>query len=135
MVKNEPYFLVAEDDPDDQFIIRELFSRYCSCIKTHFTQDGEELMNFLVSHGKRLSLPKLVLLDLNMPCKDGRTALMEIKTNPRLKNVPVVVLTTSSDEKDVCFCSQYGAAGFYTKPCSVEEMRSIIKNLCQQFTA
>lgn len=135
MIFAGPYFLVAEDDPDDQFLIREMFKLYCSCIDTHFLQDGEELMNFLGSPFIGSSLPSLVLLDLNMPCKDGRTALKEIKTDPRLQRVPVVVLTTSSNEKDVRFCRQLGADGFYTKPGSAEGMRSIIRDLCRQYMA
>ncbi len=135
MVNSEPYFLVAEDDPDDQFLIQDLLNRYCAEIKTHFLQDGEELMNFLGNEVENPALPNLVLLDLNMPCKDGRTALKEIRTDPRLENLPVVVLTTSSNEKDARFCGQYGIAGFYTKPGSVEELRTIIKDLCAQFMA
>ncbi len=96
--------------------------------------DGKELMEYLYRLGEftdpeRSPRPDLILLDLNMPRKDGREALKEIKSDPQLKNIPIVILTTSSEERDIELCSKAGAATFITKPSDFEEWVEIIRSL------
>jgi len=130
----KPMLLVAEDDPDDQFLIREMLENFCTPnLETYYMWDGEELMSYLHENVDPSNTPDLVLLDLNMPRKDGRKALQEIKEDPRLENIPVVVLTTSVNERDALYCRNYGVAGYYSKPGSAAEMRTIIKGLCSHF--
>lgn len=113
--------LVAEDDPDDQLLIKEAFEDNRLANKLQFVNDGVELMEFLHRRGdyadlKGQSLPELILLDLNMPRKDGREAIAEIKADPALRRVPIVVLTTSSAEADVLRTYDLGVASYISKP-------------------
>ena len=98
--------LLAEDDPDDRLMATEALeeSRLANDLK--IVEDGEELMDYLYKRGKfsqlkEWHLPGLILLDLNMPRKDGREALQEIKADPNLRRIPIVVLTTSDEEEDI----------------------------------
>jgi two-component system response regulator len=118
--------LVAEDDLDDQEFLRQAFQD-CRAAAPAFVKDGAELLALLRAHPPRL--PDLVLLDLNMPRLDGRQALREIKGDPILRSIPVVVLTTSQDTADVQRCYQDGANSFFTKPSSYEELRALVRLL------
>ena len=98
--------LLAEDDPDDRLLTEQALkeSSFFGAIKT--VSNGEDLINYLKHQGDyadtpQWSLPDLILLDLNMPRKDGREALAEIKKDPALKHIPIVVLTTSCSEEDI----------------------------------
>ena len=127
----KPILLVAEDDPDDQFLIEGALKKFCPPnVETRFLENGEELMHTLHEKLAHAICPDLVLMDLNMPCKDGRWALQEIKADSRLADIPVVVLTTSENEQDVQYCRRYGVAAYYTKPGSIIELRKIIQSLC-----
>jgi CheY-like chemotaxis protein len=134
-VETKSLLLVAEDDPDDQLLIQEAIDVSCHPeIETYFVWDGVELIDYLQGKIKSQSLkPDLVLLDLNMPRKDGRDALREIKMNPDLASIPVAVLTTSINDRDAQYCQQYGVIGYYRKPGSMTELRNIIGNLCKAY--
>src|SRR5690349_13170749 len=112
--------LVADDDADDRMMIRDALEENRLANNLHFVEDGEDLMDYLLKRGKyEKSLaprPGLILLDLNMPKKDGREALREIKGNPALKDIPVVVLTTSKAEEDIYRTYNLGVNSFVTKP-------------------
>jgi CheY-like chemotaxis protein len=113
--------LVADDDDDDRMMIKEAFQEARLINDLHFVEDGEELMDFLYCRGKfeamkKSQLPGLILLDLNMPKKDGREALREIKADPELKKIPVVVLTTSNSEDDIKSTYGLGVSSYITKP-------------------
>jgi CheY-like chemotaxis protein len=100
----------------------------------HFVNDGEELMEYLHRVGKYENLknqphPGLILLDLNMPRKDGREALKEIKDDPLLRRIPVVVLTTSKAEEDIYRSYDLGVSGFIVKPVTFESLIDIIQTL------
>jgi CheY-like chemotaxis protein len=126
--------LIAEDDLDDQFLIQNVVEDVCPAdLETRFLKDGVELMEQLLLETKNSSSPNLVVLDLNMPRKDGRTALRELKADPRLAKIPVVVLTTSSTSEDERYCQHYGVDGYYHKPSSISELRSIFGKLCGDF--
>ncbi|MGZ3706405.1 MAG: response regulator, partial [Bdellovibrionota bacterium] len=109
--------LVADDDADDRLMIRDALTENRLANGLNFVTDGEELMDYLLRKGKysdptNSPRPGLILLDLNMPRKDGREALKEIKANPNLRGIPVVVLTTSKAEEDVYRTYNLGVNSF-----------------------
>ncbi|MEM1093074.1 MAG: response regulator [Bacteroidota bacterium] len=124
--------LLAEDDPDDQLLtIRALKnSRLANTINV--VEDGEELMDYLYRRGKYTDpatapRPGVILLDLNMPRKDGREALSEIKQDPELRRIPVIVLTTSEAEQDILQTYDLGVNAFVTKPVSFNGLTKAIQ--------
>lgn len=126
--------LMADDDPDDFFLAREAFRE--SGILSNFllVADGEELMDYLYRRGKfeeveDAYLPDLILLDLNMPRKDGREVLAEIKRDPVLSRIPVVIFTTSGEEQDILHCHQLGASSYVTKPNTFDALVNVMKSL------
>ena len=119
--------LWADDDPDDLAIGKEALEESNLCRDLRFVEDGEELMDYLYRRGKygdrALSpRPSLILLDLNMPRKDGRVALEEIKSDPKLRQIPVVVMTTSKSEDDICRTYDLGVNSFISKPVTYESL-------------
>ena len=126
--------LVADDDEDDCLMIGDAFKESGFCSDLRFVEDGEELMDYLHHRGKHAdpSLsphPGLVLLDLNMPKKDGREALREIKGDPRTRDIPVVILTTSNEHADILRSYETGASSFIVKPMTFERLVAVIKAL------
>lgn len=125
---------MADDDPDDRLLLEEALAEARLANKLDFTENGEELMDYLLRKGKytHLSdqpLPGLILLDLNMPKMDGREALKEIKQHPDLKKIPVVVLTTSKDEADVIQTYNLGVNSFIVKPVTFEALVETVKTM------
>ena len=126
--------LMAEDDADDRMMTREAFTECRLGNPLQFVADGEELMDYLHRRGQfadevRYPMPGLILLDLNMPRKDGREALREIKADPGLRDIPVVVLTTSKAEEDVANSYSAGANSFITKPVSFAALIEVVQTL------
>jgi len=126
--------LLADDDADDRQLAREALAENRSINGLQEVADGELLMDYLFHRGAYSDLrtsprPGLILLDLSMPKKDGREALAEIKRDPQLRQIPVVVMTTSGAEEDVCRSYDLGASSYVTKPVTftrlVEVMRAI----------
>jgi CheY-like chemotaxis protein len=131
-----PIILIAEDDPDDRQWIKEALIETHMPADVRFVEDGEELMDFLYHRGKykttsTLSYPGLILLDLNMPRKDGREALKEIKVDPRLRHVPVIILTTSKSEEDIFRTYNLGANSVILKPVTYSGLIDIMRSLTQ----
>jgi CheY-like chemotaxis protein len=129
-------FLIAEDDPDDRLLIKEAFQESLVSNSVYFVEDGVELLDYLRWQDKFANpgdapTPDLILLDLNMPRKDGREALAEIKSDPRLRYIPVVVLTTSKAEEDIMRSYDIGAASYITKPVTFDGLVGAIKGLGQ----
>jgi CheY-like chemotaxis protein len=113
--------LMADDDEEDCALTKEAMSDARLANEMRFVSDGEELMDYLHKRGKYgngndAPRPGVILLDLNMPKKDGREALAEIKSDPDLRRIPVCVLTTSSDEEDIFRTYDLGVNSFMTKP-------------------
>ncbi len=113
--------LMAEDDPDDRFLMEQAFLEIGNHADLPFVEDGEELMHYLRRSGKYADptcspRPALIFLDLNMPRKDGRQALLEIKTDPDLGKIPVAIWTTSEEVEDRIQWEIAGADVFVTKP-------------------
>jgi two-component system response regulator len=128
--------LVAEDDPDDRLMIEEAFEESRLANEVSFVEDGEELLACLRREGPYAALagqpfPGVVLLDLNMPRKDGRETLRELKADPVLCRIPVVVLTTSRAEEDIVRTYGLGVSSFITKPVSFEGLVDAIRVLCR----
>jgi two-component system response regulator len=126
--------LMADDDPDDRQLTREAFEENHLANDLRFVEDGEELMDYLCQRGKYAGdgaapVPGLILLDLNMPRKDGREALQEIKADPRLRNIRVVVMTTSKAEEDVVRSYDLSAASYITKPVTFERLVDVVRTL------
>jgi CheY-like chemotaxis protein len=129
-------FLMADDDPDDRLLIREAFQESLLSNSIYFVEDGVELMDYLrhqagFSNPAEAPTPDLILLDLNMPRKDGREALAEIKSDPQLRYIPVVVLTTSKAEEDIMRSYDIGAASYITKPVTFDGLVEAIRGLGQ----
>jgi two-component system, response regulator len=126
--------LLAEDDDDDFFLTNQALKQNRLLNEVRRVKDGEELMEYLRHEGAFRKVdaspkPSLILLDLNMPRKDGREALREIKADPKLRHIPVVVLTTSRAEEDVVRSYQYGVNSFITKPVTFQGLVDAMKAL------
>lgn len=126
--------LMADDDPEDRMLAEEALEEARLANELHFVEDGEELMDYLNRRGKYTalsdsSLPGLILLDLNMPRKDGREALREIKADSELRRIPIVVLTTSRAEEDIYRTYELGVSSFITKPVTFEGLVDLMKIL------
>lgn len=126
--------LMADDDPDDRLMTQEAFAECRLSNPLRFVEDGEALLDYLHRRGKYADdraypMPGLVLLDLNMPRKDGREALREIKADPRLRGIPVVILTTSKAEEDVLRSYRDGVNSFITKPVTFTALLEVVQTL------
>ena len=126
--------LMADDDADDRLLAKDALAECQLPSELHFVENGEELLDYLHRRGKYTQLsesprPGLILLDLNMPKKDGREALREIKADPGLRKIPVVVLTTSKADTDIGRIYELGANSFIAKPVSFESLVDVMKIL------
>ncbi len=126
--------LYADDDAEDRMLVKDAWQESRLANELHFVEDGEELLEYLRREGRHSDLlgeplPGLILLDLNMPRKDGREALQEIKADPRLRSIPVVVLTTSKAEEDILRAYDLGVNSFILKPVTFESLVEITKTL------
>ena len=126
--------VLADDEADDRQLTHDAFMENRLANEFHAVEDGEELMDYLLRRGKYESLngdplPGLILLDLNMPRKDGREALKEIKLHPDLRRIPIVVLTTSKAEEDILRSYDLGVNSYVTKPVTFKSLVELIKVL------
>lgn len=128
--------LMADDDPDDRLLTKEAWEENRLANQLHFVEDGEALIDYLYRRGSFAHLageplPGLILLDLNMPKKDGREALREMKNDPQLRHIPVVVLTTSKAEEDIYRTYELGVNSYIIKPVTFESLVEIVKTLAK----
>jgi two-component system response regulator len=128
--------LIADSDGDDRRLIEAAFRENGQGYALKFVQDGIELLQYLQQQGRSSGAvssqrPALILLDLNLPRKDGRLALAEIKADLDLRCIPVVVLTSSSCEEDILYTYQLGGAGYIIKPTNIADMIEVVKVLNQ----
>src|ERR1700730_12159606 len=123
--------LLVEDSPGDVRLTREAFKDAKVHIKLHVASDGAEAMDFLNHNGKHCNAPRpdLVLLDLNLPKKDGREVLAELKESAALKSIPVVILTTSASEVDIHESYQHHANCYITKPVDLDGFLKVVKSI------
>jgi len=123
--------LMADDDPDDRLLARRALEKHGLAGALRTVEDGEELMDYLHRRGPYADpalspRPALVLLDLNMPRKDGREALAEMKGDPALRQIPVVVLTTSRSEEEIFRSYDLGANSYVTKPVTFDGLVEVM---------
>ncbi len=126
--------LMADDDEEDRLLARDALRESRVLNEIRFVEDGEQLMDYLHRRGPYVSpesapTPGLILLDLNMPRKDGREALAEIKTDPQLRRIPVVILTTSKREEDIARSYMDGANSFIVKPVTFEGLVEVMRTV------
>ena len=125
--------LMADDDADDRLLAQDALAESKIPNDLHFVENGEELMDYLYRRGKFSAAsaprPGLILLDLNMPKKDGREALREIKGHPDLRRIPVVILTTSQADADIGRLYDLGANSFITKPISFDALVGVMRSV------
>jgi CheY-like chemotaxis protein len=125
--------LMAEDDLDDRLLVQDALTESGCSLDLRFVSDGVELMDYLHQRNKFVSAPApkpgLIILDLNMPKKDGREALKEIKAEPELRRIPVVVLTTSTADLDVARTYGLGANSFISKPVAFDMLVKVMKSI------
>ena len=122
---DEISILIAEDDADDRFLLQAAFTENGFKDKLLFVENGVELVDYLVKlsqSGNSVKMPRFILLDLNMPKKDGREVLKEIKQNMDLKKIPVIIFSTTNNEQEMRRCYELGANSYITKPNSFENL-------------
>jgi two-component system, response regulator len=123
--------LMADDDEDDRLLARDAFEECEAEVDLRFVEDGEQLMDYLHGQGEWEGCPRpsLILLDLNMPKKDGRECLAAIKDDPSLRRIPVVVISTSKAEEDVLRSYDLGVSSFVSKPVTYESLLELVRTL------
>jgi two-component system, chemotaxis family, response regulator Rcp1 len=123
--------LLVEDNENDVVLTRQAFKRAKLLVNLHHLHDGEECMAFLRKQGEWGSAPTpdLILLDLNLPRKDGREVLQEIVTDQTLKHIPVVIMTTSKRDQDVLELYKLRCSGYIVKPVDFEQFARILQKL------
>jgi len=132
--KDTLVILMADDDEDDILLTQKALEKGKLLNPLHTVRDGEELLDYLLHRGDytdetRAPRPGVILLDLNMPRKDGREALKEIKAHPDLKDIPIVVFTTSKAEADIYRSYKLGVNSFITKPVTFENLIEVMQTL------
>lgn len=130
--KDSIVILMADDDEDDVLLTRKALRQGKLLNELYCVGDGEELMDYLLRQGAytdaaKAPRPGVILLDLNMPKKDGREALKEIKANPDLNDIPIVVFTTSKAEEDIYRTYKLGVNSFITKPVTFERLIEVMQ--------
>ena len=128
----EIFILIAEDDADDRFLLQAAFEENGFSDKLHFVENGVEVLEYLSNlkqSGKEKKFPRFILLDLNMPKKDGREVLKELKQHPELKKIPVVIFSTTNNEQEMRRCYELGANSYITKPNSFESLLKTVAAL------
>jgi two-component system, response regulator len=126
--------LMADDDPDDRQLTKEAFEEARLANDLRFVEDGVELLDYLHRRGKYADpdtspRPGIILLDLNMPRKDGREALKELKQDPRFRAIRVIILTTSKAEEDILRTYNLSAASYITKPVTFESLVDVVRTI------
>lgn len=131
----KPIVILMADDDDDDYLLTKKALKDSKLLNTlHRVSNGEELLNFLLHKGdfvnaSKYPRPGVILLDLNMPIKDGREALKEIKSNETLKDIPVVVFTTSKAEEDIFRSYKLGVNSFISKPVTFDNLVEVMSTL------
>lgn len=119
---------MVEDNPADARLIKEACSGFAVKNKVNIVENGREAMDYLYKRGeyKDVEMPNIIILDLNLPKKSGREVLKEVKEDDNLKLIPVIVLTTSSDDEDICDSYGHYASAYVIKPADFDEFDEVI---------
>jgi CheY-like chemotaxis protein len=125
------FILIAEDDADDRFLLQSAFEENGYNDNLIFVENGLELIEYLyrIVDDSGANMPRFIMLDLNMPKKDGREVLKEIKLHPMLKNIPTVIFSTTNNEQEMKRCYELGASSYVTKPNNFESLKKIVATL------
>ena len=128
--------LMADDDPEDRMLTQDAFKESRVANDLRFVEDGQQLLDYLRGTGKFTNgadapKPDLILLDLNMPRVDGREALKAIKSDPDLRRIPIIVLTTSKAEEDIFRTYDLGVNSYIAKPVTFEGLVEVVKAIGQ----
>lgn len=126
MEKHKKFF-IADDDPDDQELFIEALHEIDALFECETAFDGQEALNKLINYA--VNIPDFIFLDLNMPKMNGKECLAEIKKNNRLKEIPVIIYSTSADKKDMHEAMQLGAVFFLQKPTRFEELSRALQHI------
>ena len=125
--------LIAEDDADDRYLLQTAFMEKGFSEHIEFVENGVDLFTYLdgIQPGNKddKSLPGFILLDLNMPKKDGREVLKELKQHPFFKKIPVIIFTTTKNEVEIKRCYELGANSYIVKPISFEGLLQVVENI------
>ena len=126
--------LMVDDDPDDRLLFKEACEEVRLRNPLEFLENGEQLVDYLKRRGTYADLegepyPGIILLDLNMPLKDGREALEEIKNDAELRHIPIIILTTSKDEDDILSSYGLGASSYIVKPISLDRLMRVVNSI------
>lgn len=122
------YIIIADDDLDDQLLVKKAFKKNNFDIPLTFVDNGEELISFFIDNPS-IDLPSFILLDLNMPKKNGKDCIIELKQSARLKNIPIVMFSTSSQIEDIEHTYDLGASSYIHKPTDFEDLKKIVNTL------
>jgi len=130
----DSHILIAEDDADDRYLIQTAFDEMGYLEKIDFVENGVELLHYLESiptdrETDTRNFPGFILLDLNMPKKDGREALKELKQHPEFKKIPVIIFTTTKNESEIKRCYELGANSYVVKPISFDALLKVVENI------
>ena len=131
------FILIAEDDADDRFLLQAAFEENGFKDKLQFVENGVEIIDYLndiMTRDSVINYPRFILLDLNMPKKDGREVLKELKQPPELKKIPVVIFSTTKNEQEMRRCYELGANSYITKPNSFESLLKTVAALRSYWT-
>jgi CheY-like chemotaxis protein len=131
---NNQAILIAEDDADDRYLLQTAFTETGYPEKIDFVENGIEVLNYLDTNytnntSDDKALPGFILLDLNMPKKDGREVLKELKQHPIFKKIPVIVFTTTKNEIEIKRCYELGANSYVIKPISFDALLKVVQNI------
>ncbi len=124
----KPTILIAEDDPDDQILLQSAFLENGEQHKLNFVGNGVDLL-FYLNNTNRINgteFPDFIMLDLNMPLKNGREVLQDIKQDPVFRKIPVIIYTTTRDEREIRRCYELGANTYIVKPANFERMVQMV---------
>jgi CheY-like chemotaxis protein len=131
---NKQPILIAEDDADDRYLLQTAFSEVGYPEQIDFVENGIEVFTYLdniytSSNMEMKALPGFILLDLNMPKKDGREVLKELKQHPVFKKIPVIVFTTTKNEIEIKRCYELGANSYVVKPITFDALLKVVENI------
>lgn len=130
---NENSILIADDDADDRYLLETAFLEKGYTERIDFVENGVEVLNYLFNlradADNSVRYPRFILLDLNMPKKDGREVLREMKANPLFRKIPVIVFTTTKNESEINRCYELGANTYIIKPVSFDALLNVVDNI------